>query len=53
MTITCEFQPVEAGPTAASSKQDRPASESEWKEKTKGHAVCGHCGAEADMWIDP
>ena len=20
--------------------------------KTKGHAVCSHCGGEADIWID-
>ena len=20
--------------------------------KTKGHAVCSHCGGEADIWLD-
>ena len=20
--------------------------------KTKGHAVCSHCGSEADIWLD-
>jgi hypothetical protein len=22
------------------------------KGKTKGHAVCSHCGGEADIWLD-
>jgi transcription elongation factor Elf1 len=22
------------------------------KGKTKGHAVCAHCGGEADIWLD-
>ena len=25
---------------------------SEGKGKTKGHAVCSHCGGEADIWVD-
>ena len=24
----------------------------ESKGKTKGHAVCSHCGGEADIWLD-
>lgn len=52
MIITCELEPVETEPAAAS-KQEHQTSEAGPKDKTRGHAVCSHCGAEADMWIDP
>ena len=45
MMITCTLEEEEvkaAEPTVV------PKSEG----KTKGHAVCSHCGGEADIWLD-
>ena len=45
MVITCsleEEKPIEATPQVV------PKSEG----NTEGHAVCSHCGGEADIWLD-
>ena len=44
MVITCS---LEEG-TRAKTPQVVPENEG----KTKGHAVCSHCGGEADIWLD-
>ena len=45
MMITCSLEEHEEKPIGSSTESDK-------KGKTKGHAVCSHCGNEADMWID-
>ena len=45
MTVTCNL--VEEAVEKAA-----PKIVSEAKGKTKGHAVCSHCGGEADIWVD-
>ena len=45
MMITCSLEEHEEKPTGSSEASDK-------KSKTKGHAVCSHCGSEADIWID-
>jgi hypothetical protein len=46
MVITCslEEEETESSPT--------PSVVPEAEGKTKGHAVCSHCGGEADIWLD-
>ena len=49
MMITCSLEEH----TKEHDKEHMELSEApEEKGKTKGHAVCTHCGGEADMWID-
>jgi hypothetical protein len=45
MVVTCTLPEalMEAAP---------PEIVSEGEGKTKGHAVCSHCGGEADIWLD-
>ena len=45
MVITCslkEDQPEDVTPKVVTKEAG----------KTKGHAVCSHCGGEADIWLD-
>ena len=51
MIVTCQLEPVETDAPSPAPKSKDPQSGD--KEKVKGHAVCSHCGNEADMWIDP
>jgi hypothetical protein len=45
MMITCSLEEHEERPMEASAVAEK-------KSRTKGHAVCSHCGSEADMWVD-
>lgn len=45
MMITCSLE-------EQTEEHVEPSTAPEKKRKTKGHAVCSHCGGEADMWID-
>ena len=45
MVITCSLEEEKA---AAAAPRVVPKSEG----KTEGHAVCSHCGGEADIWLD-
>lgn len=47
MTITCSLEPEKG--KSASATQAKIAGE---KGKVLGHAVCSHCGGEADMWLE-
>lgn len=47
MVVTCSLPEHEGGQAAA-----EPHIVAESKGKTKGHAVCSHCGGEADIWLD-
>ena len=46
MMITCSLEehetPVDVTPKIVAKEEG----------KTKGHAVCTHCGGEADIWLD-
>jgi hypothetical protein len=45
MVITCsleEEKTAEATPRVVAKSEG----------KTEGHAVCSHCGGEADIWLD-
>lgn len=46
MMITCTLEEHQA------SAEVQPKVVPEAEGKTKGHAVCSHCGAEADIWLD-
>ena len=50
MMITCSLEFEEKSPTALhpNSKAVKPSG----KNQVKGHAVCSHCGNEADIWVD-
>jgi hypothetical protein len=48
MVITCSLEDVPATPQAAPGTAPPKAK----GQKTKGHAVCSHCGSEADIWLD-
>jgi len=50
MMITCSLEPEEE--EAAKSPEEIKNLERQRTGKTKGHAVCSHCGSEADMWLD-
>ena len=43
MEITCTLEPHQA-----ETAKIVPEAEG----KTKGHAICRHCGGEADIWLD-
>lgn len=45
MVVTCTLE--EETPETA---EPRVVSKDEGK--TQGHAVCSHCGSEADIWLD-
>lgn len=44
MVVTCSLADDLAGATPHVVEQGQG--------KTKGHAVCSHCGGEADIWLD-
>ncbi|KJS28882.1 MAG: hypothetical protein VR64_22475 [Desulfatitalea sp. BRH_c12] len=44
MVVTCQLEDPLAGAT--------PHIVAEGEGATKGHAVCTHCGSEADIWLD-
>jgi hypothetical protein len=46
MMITCTLEEEDNELSAA------PSVVPESEGKTKGHAVCSHCGGEADIWLD-
>ncbi|MFZ7127363.1 MAG: hypothetical protein ACOWWM_14505 [Desulfobacterales bacterium] len=46
MVITCTLEDADA----AAGKTPRPVPKG--MGKTKGHAVCSHCGGEADIWLE-
>jgi len=48
MTITCQLVPEET----AAEKKPAKVSNKKIEGGTQGHAVCSHCGAEADIWLD-
>ena len=45
MVVTCTLAEENAA-------EGTPKVVPEEKGKTKGHAVCAHCGGEADIWLD-
>jgi hypothetical protein len=45
MMITCTLQ-------AETPKTSQVQGKDGKKAKTKEHAVCSHCGGEADIWLD-
>ena len=45
MVITCSLQ-------EETLEQKTPQIVPESEGKTAGHAVCSHCGGEADIWLD-
>ncbi len=47
MVVTCSLEGSQPEGTAQPPKIV-PKEEG----KTKGHAVCSHCGGEADIWLD-
>ena len=46
MVVTCTLAEDQAVPPA------EPKVVPKEKAKSKGHAVCSHCGGEADIWLD-
>ncbi|WP_319521977.1 hypothetical protein [uncultured Desulfosarcina sp.] len=47
MEITCRLEEDKAADANL-----EPHVVPEEKGKTRGHAVCSHCGGEADIWLD-
>lgn len=45
MVVTCSLEEHQAGSA-------EPHIVAQGEGKTKGHAVCSHCGGEADIWLD-
>lgn len=45
MVVTCSLQEDHPEPV-------QPRIVAAQEGKTKGHAVCSHCGGEADIWLD-
>ncbi|BBO74587.1 hypothetical protein DSCW_20040 [Desulfosarcina widdelii] len=45
MVVTCTL-------AEESNKDVKPKIVPKGESKTKGHAVCSHCGGEADIWLD-
>ena len=43
MEITCSLEPERTASAKVVKKEQG---------KTQGHAVCSHCGGEADIWLD-
>ena len=46
MVVTCTLTDHQAGSPAP------PRIVEKEEGKAKGHAVCSHCGGEADIWLD-
>jgi hypothetical protein len=49
MMITCSLESMEA---PAAPPADARTAEPPQKHQAQGHAVCSHCGSEADIWVD-
>lgn len=49
MTVTCSIDSMESDSAPSGETIESHLGE---KKKTRGHAVCSHCGAEADIWLD-
>ncbi len=49
MTITCTLEPEE---DQALPEISRPRGVAPQAGQRKGHAVCSHCGNEADIWLE-
>jgi hypothetical protein len=49
MVITCS---LEEAPPAREAAPVAPPARPQTHGKIKGHAVCSHCGGEADIWLD-
>jgi DNA-directed RNA polymerase subunit M/transcription elongation factor TFIIS len=49
MMITCSLELEE---NVAPESMESKASKRREQGKTMGHAVCSHCGGEADIWLD-
>ena len=47
MMITCSLEPEEEIQKVESKSVSKAI-----KQKTKGNAVCSHCGKEAEIWLD-
>lgn len=47
MTISCSMVEEQVN-----DKAPTPKVVSKEEGKTEGHAVCSHCGGEADIWLD-
>ena len=45
MMVTCTLEDAQL-------EAKKPHIVPEEEGKTKGHAVCSHCGGEADIWLD-
>ncbi|HKL81328.1 MAG TPA: hypothetical protein VJ879_02340 [Desulfobacter sp.] len=50
MIVTCELAP-DIDETELE-KKDLRASNEKMEGGVQGHAVCSHCGSEADIWLD-
>jgi ribosomal protein S14 len=50
MMVTCSLEEVEN--EAPEGSDDKVLPSAAPSHKTKGHAVCSHCGNEADIWVD-
>lgn len=49
MVITCTLEEEETPAQNAAPAAAPPKAKGH---KTRGHAVCTHCGGEADIWLD-
>jgi hypothetical protein len=47
MVITCSLEAEQAADDTL-----KPKVVAKGEGKTEGHAVCSHCGGEADIWLD-
>ncbi len=47
MVITCSLEDAQAADDTF-----KPKVVAKGAGKTEGHAVCSHCGGEADIWLD-
>ena len=47
MMITCSLEEEKAADATLT-----PKVVAKGEGKTEGHAVCSHCGGEADIWLD-
>jgi len=47
MVITCSLEEEQAVDETL-----QPKVVAKGEGKTEGHAVCSHCGGEADIWLD-
>ena len=50
MMVTCSLEFEERAPAAPAAKSNAATSPS--TNRAKGHAVCSHCGNEADIWVE-